>query len=112
MFECHGDDTRITEDVSVLINSKEKRAFRRMIINAPVTLLQGGQQYVGICQDLSANGMAISVSQHQLDIHQPLRVSLATCNNLLPPFEARARVIRTLEGKKGQLLALEFVPQG
>lgn len=65
-----------------------------------------------ICRDLSANGMGIAVSEHQLDINQPIRISLATNNNLLPPFEAHARIIRVLEEEIGLLLAVEFLPQG
>ena len=56
--------------------------------------------------------MGIAVSEHQLDINQPIRISLATNNNLLPPFEAHARIIRVLEEESGLLLAVEFLPQG
>lgn len=101
----------------MLTNTKERRAFARMVINAPVTVYQQQQQQQqleleGICRDLSANGMGIAVSEHQLDINQPIRISLATNNNLLPPFEAHARIIRVLEEESGLLLAVEFLPQG
>ena len=45
-------------------------------------------------------------------IHDPVlrsRVSLATSSNLLPPFEAQARIVRVLEEEDGLLLALEFL---
>lgn len=94
----------------MITSTKERRAFQRMIINAPVTIFQQQQQQVleGVCRDLSANGMGISVPEHQLDTTQPIRVSLATNNNLLPPFEAQARIIRVLEEEDGLLLAIEF----
>lgn len=38
-------------------------------------------------------------------------MSLATSSNLLPPFEAQARIVRVLEEeRRGLLLALEFLP--
>ena len=86
----------------MLTNTKERRAFARMVINAPVTVYQQQLVLEGICRDLSANGMGIAVSEHQLDINQPIRISLATNNNLLPPFEEES----------GLLLAVEFLPQG
>lgn len=94
----------------MITSTKERRAFQRMIINAPVTVVQQQQVLEGICRDLSANGMGIVVSEHQLDINLPIRVSLATHNNLLPPFEAQARIIRVLEEEAGLLLAIEFLP--
>ncbi|MGL4251817.1 MAG: PilZ domain-containing protein [Aeromonas sp.] len=96
----------------MLTNTKERRAFARMVINAPVTVHQQHLVQEGICRDLSANGMGIAVSEHMLDIAQPIRVSLATSSNLLPPFEAHARIIRELEEDEGLLLAIEFLPPG
>ncbi|MFM4648454.1 PilZ domain-containing protein [Aeromonas bivalvium] len=92
----------------MITSTKERRAFQRMIINAPVTLYQQDLILVGICRDLSANGMGILVSEHGLDLGQSIRVSLATHSNLLPPFEARARIIRELDEAEGKLLAVEF----
>ncbi|MFB2863941.1 PilZ domain-containing protein [Aeromonas sp. MdU4] len=96
----------------MLTNTKERRAFARMVINAPVTVYQQQLVLEGICRDLSANGMGIAVSEHQLDINQPIRISLATNSNLLPPFEAHARIIRVLEEEGGLLLAVEFKTLG
>ncbi|WP_439835645.1 PilZ domain-containing protein [Aeromonas enteropelogenes] len=96
----------------MITNTKERRAFQRMIINAPVTIFQQQQVLEGICRDLSANGMGIAIAEHRLDVNQPIRVSLATHNNLLPPFEAQARIIRVLEEEEGLLLAIEFQPLG
>ncbi|WP_167386752.1 PilZ domain-containing protein [Aeromonas cavernicola] len=92
-----------------MINStNERRAFQRMLINAPVTLYQQQLVLEGICHDLSANGMGVTVAEHRLDVSQPLRVSLATHSNQLPPFEAHARIIRVLEQPDGVLMAIEF----
>lgn len=96
----------------MITSTKERRAFQRMIINAPVTIFQQQLKLEGVCRDLSANGMGIAVSEHPFDITQPIRVSLATNNNLLPPFEAHARIIRVLEEDNGLLLAVEFQTLG
>ena len=92
----------------MITSTKERRDFARMVINAPVTLFQHQQVLTGICRDLSANGMGVAVNEHRFDVHQPIRINLATSNNLLPPFEAQARIVRVLEEDKGVLLALEF----
>ena len=56
-----------------------------------------------------ANGMGVEVNKHAFDLAQPIRVSLATSSNFLPPFEAQARIVRVLEEEDGLLLALEFL---
>ncbi|QFI53438.1 PilZ domain-containing protein [Aeromonas simiae] len=93
----------------MITTTKERRAFQRMIINAPVTLHQGALRQVGICRDLSANGMGIFIEESGLDESLPLSVSLATGSNLLPPFEAQARIIRIGEEAGGYQVAVEFV---
>ncbi len=93
----------------MITSTKERRAFQRMVINAPVTLYQHELVLEGICRDLSANGMCVEVNEHGFDPDQPVRVSLATSSNLLPPFEAQARIVRVLEEEQGLLLALEFL---
>ncbi|MBV7416069.1 PilZ domain-containing protein [Aeromonas sp. sia0103] len=92
----------------MITSTKERRAFARMLINAPVTLFQHQQVLEGICRDLSANGMGVEVNEHGFDPQQLIRISLATSSNLLPPFEVQARIVRVLEEEKGLLLALEF----
>ncbi len=93
-----------------MISTKERRAFQRMLINAPVTLYQQHRIQEGICRDLSANGMGIKVNEHGFNLELPIRVSLATGSNLLPPFEVQARIVRVLQEGQGLLLALEFQP--
>jgi hypothetical protein len=94
----------------VIISTKERRAFQRMIINAPITLYQGDAVLMGICRDLSATGMGILVNEHSLDLGLPIRVSLATHSNLLPPFEVQAHILRELDAEEGTLLAVAFLP--
>ncbi|MFB0953742.1 MAG: PilZ domain-containing protein, partial [Aeromonadaceae bacterium] len=44
--------------------SKERRNFMRMVVNAPVTLIQGASVVEGVCRDLSANGMSIETEKN------------------------------------------------
>lgn len=89
--------------------TKDRRAFRRMLINAPVTITQGSHSLVGICRDLSGSGMALFVDANGLDPAQPVDLSLGTCSNRLPPFRAQARIIRLDQDEEGYRLAVEFV---
>ena len=87
---------------------KERRAFMRLVIDAPVTLLLAGKPLVGVCRDLSANGMAIELSE-PVDQGVLLLVSLATASNALPPFQAQAQVIRVDAQGDGYRLGVEFL---
>ena len=87
---------------------KERRAFMRLVIDAPVTLLLAGKPLVGVCRDLSANGMAIELSE-PVDQGVLLQVSLATSSNALPPFQAQARVLRSEPVGAAYRLGVEFV---
>ena len=89
-------------------HGKERRAFMRMVVDAPVALVVAGETLDAICRDLSANGMAIEVSR-SLPEGTGLSVSLATSSNLLPPFQAQARVIRATPHEPIYRLGVEFV---
>jgi c-di-GMP-binding flagellar brake protein YcgR len=94
----------------VLIDtSKERRNFMRMVVNAPVTLIQGSHVIEGVCRDLSANGMSIEIEKNLYPEGSELQVSLATSSNLLPPFQAQARVIRVDPQGDNYRLGVEFL---
>ena len=93
----------------MLTNTKERRAFARMVINAPVTVYQQQLVLEGICRDLSANGMSIEIEKNLYLEGSELQVSLATSSNLLPPFQAQARVIRVDAQGEGYRLGVEFL---
>lgn len=84
----------------------------RMVVDAPVTLIRGSERYQGICRDLSANGMAIDASEGRYTVGELIQISLATHSNLLPPFQAEARVVRADAVDSGYLLGVEFVSVG
>ena len=90
-------------------HSKERRNFMRMVVNAPVTLIQGAHVMEGVCRDLSANGMSIEIEENLYPEGSELQVSLATSSNLLPPFQAQARVIRVDALGEGYRLGVEFL---
>ena len=93
----------------MLTNTKERRAFARMVINAPVTVYQQQLVLEGICRDLSANGMSIEIEKNLYPEGSELQVSLATSSNLLPPFQAQARVIRVDPQGDNYRLGVEFL---
>jgi hypothetical protein len=90
-------------------HSKERRTFMRMVVDAPVTVIYDGRRLAGICRDLSANGMSIEVEEEGIKEGDELLVSLATSSNLLPPFQAQARVMRAAPGDAVYRLGVEFV---
>jgi c-di-GMP-binding flagellar brake protein YcgR len=92
----------------VLID-KEKRVFMRMMVNAPVTVIQGKHRIEGICRDLSASGMSIEINEGGFAEGSELEVSLATNSNLLPPFQAHARVVRAEAEGQAYRLGVEFL---
>lgn len=81
----------------------------RMVVNAPVTLIQGSHVIEGVCRDLSANGMSIEIEKNLYPEGSELQVSLATSSNLLPPFQAQARVIRVEPQGHNYRLGVEFL---
>ena len=89
--------------------SKERRNFMRMVVNAPVTLIQGSHVIEGVCRDLSANGMSIEIEKNLYPEGSELQVSLATSSNLLPPFQAQTRVIRVDPQGDNYRLRVEFL---
>lgn len=95
----------------MLSTTRERRAFIRMVVNAPVTIIRGQERFLATCIDLSGNGMAIEVEgPYTFQDHEEFRVNLATNSNALPPFESAVRILRI--DKKGSTLVtlgVEFV---
>ena len=89
-------------------HGKERRAFMRMVVDAPVALVVAGETLDAICRDLSANGMAIEVSR-SLPEGTGLSVSLATSSNALPPFQAQAKVVRVQQVGSSHQIGVEFI---
>lgn len=93
----------------MLDHNQERRAFMRMVVDAPVCLIQGAKRLEGICRDLSATGMAIELQQDEFAVGDRLFVSLATRSNALPPFQAEAKVLRVEADGSLLRLGVEFL---
>ncbi|MCD8547775.1 MAG: PilZ domain-containing protein [Aeromonadaceae bacterium] len=93
----------------MLDHNQERRAFMRMVVDAPVCLIQGAKRLEGICRDLSATGMAIELQQDEFAVGDRLFVSLATRSNALPPFQAEAKVLRVEADGPLLRLGVEFL---
>lgn len=92
--------------------NKEKREFRRMVMDAPVTLIHQHDRVEAICRDLSASGMAFEVKDKAFQAGDEIEVSLATASNRLPPFQAKAKVVHVVQVSGGQRVGVEFVSVG
>lgn len=77
----------------------EKRDFIRMRINSQVDILHAGNEYRGICKDLSGAGMLIETAQ-TFEVGTQLQISIATEGDKHPPFNATAEVSRVEAGKQ------------
>ena len=71
----------------------EKRDFIRMKINTQLSIRQGGQDYQGICKDLSGAGMSVETNQ-SFEVGSELEVSIAQQGETHLPFNATATVTR------------------
>ncbi|GAA4502255.1 PilZ domain-containing protein [Pseudaeromonas paramecii] len=93
----------------MLDHNQERRTFMRMVVDAPVCLIQGAKRVDGICRDLSATGMAIELPEDEFAVGDRLYVSLATSSNALPPFQAEAKVLRVEADGHLFRLGVEFI---
>jgi hypothetical protein len=90
----------------------EKRDFIRMTIDAKVTLRYQGQEFEGVCHDLSSTGMQIRTDATAA-VDDVLSVHLPSPSPLLDPLDVDAKVIRIDMGATGERilgLATTLVP--
>ena len=78
----------------------EKRDFIRMRINSAVQVRHNGQEFEGVCKDLSGAGMLIQTEQ-LLDVGSELEVSIKQDGESQLPFKANAVVSRTESNTDG-----------
>ncbi|WP_221075943.1 PilZ domain-containing protein [Agarivorans aestuarii] len=76
-----------------MIGEANKRAFHRMLIDAELRIVVGQQRYAGLCKDLSATGMGISVKDVKLAIGDEVEVALS--GEGVAPFSAKGKVVRS-----------------
>ena len=74
----------------------EKRDYIRMRINSAVHIRQAGNEYEGICKDLSGAGMLVETNQ-AFEIGSTLEISIDQKVETHLPFNATAEVSRVDE---------------
>lgn len=75
----------------------EKRDFIRMRINSPVYISQDGNDYTGVCKDLSGAGMLIETS-HEFTVGANVGIAIPQQSETHLPFNAVAEVSRVEAG--------------
>ncbi len=97
----------------MLTTTRERRAFMRMVVDAPVTLIRNGEYMLATCRDLSATGMSIEADNvGSFTEGEVIKVSLSTNSNTLPPFVADAIIMRAEKTGKIYQLGVEFLSIG
>ncbi|WMN60389.1 PilZ domain-containing protein [Pseudoalteromonas xiamenensis] len=89
---------------------EDKRRFMRMNVNtqATITVLDTGQKLQAHCQDLSATGMSLLVSE-PVEVNAMLEVYIDSSGSTTPPLSAHARVLRvTQEGDGEYIVGVEI----
>ena len=92
----------------MLITQDDRRAFRRMAIEADVKITKDSQNLKGICKDLSSTGMSIQLTDLSLQAEDEISIRLDTKNSSFPPLIADAKVLRVSEVDGCYIAAIEF----
>lgn len=78
----------------------EKRNFIRMKINSKVVINHEGNEFEGICKDLSGAGMLIETTE-MFNLGDELDVSIQQKGETHLPFNAKVEVSRISKGDDG-----------
>ena len=82
----------------------EKRDFHRMQVNSEIEITDGnGQQFRGLCRDLSGTGMQIAVDRPVPEGSEFSTLMPSPSENY-PPFETNIKVLRCSPEGEGFLL--------
>lgn len=84
---------------------EDKRRFMRMNINADatVTVLETGFKQGAKCQDLSATGMSLVVSE-PIDVNAMLEIHIDSSGSNVMPLVAHAKVLRVRQEQDGEYI--------
>lgn len=93
----------------MLITQDDRRAFRRMAVEADVKITKNDQNLNGICKDLSSTGMSVQMADLSLQADDEILIELDTKHSGFPPLIADAKVVRVLEGDACYVAAIEFI---
>lgn len=82
----------------------EKRDFHRMQVNTEITISDAqGNQYTGVCKDLSGTGMQLLLDK-TIPLGTQLHTVLPSSNDQFPPFETTIEVLRCEPAEDGFLI--------
>ncbi|MGK0498791.1 MAG: hypothetical protein ACJAYG_000422 [Oceanicoccus sp.] len=81
----------------------EKRNFIRMKINSDVIMTVIGEQYRGVCKNLSGTGMSIETS-NSFEQNTQLELSIAQQGETHLPFNARGQISRVEKVSEGRYM--------
>ena len=82
----------------------EKRDFHRMQVNSEIDITDSqGNNFKGVCRDLSATGMQLYVEQ-EVAVGEELQTLLKPSSDQFPPLETVCEVIRCEAEGDGFLL--------
>ncbi|WP_419149345.1 PilZ domain-containing protein [Pseudoalteromonas 'SMAR'] len=90
--------------------NEDKRRFMRMTVEAVATIteLESGQQYQGVCQDLSATGLSVAVNE-PIEANTMVDIFIDSSGEMIQPLHAHANVIRCTQEQEGQwIVGLEI----
>lgn len=76
-----------------VMNDFDKRSFRRMNINSPVSIEHAGQTYQGVCLDLSSTGMSVSMDEIAINEGDDIAITLGAGQSQ-SPLCADGKVLR------------------
>ena len=93
----------------MLITNDERRIFRRMAIEAAVTVTLGDADLQGTCKDLSSTGMSIQLIEANLNPGDQIQVRLDTRDSRFPPLDVEAKVLRVRDQNGVYIVATEFL---
>jgi hypothetical protein len=87
----------------------EKRDFHRMRVDAHIHITDSqGESVVGICRDLSATGMQLSISR-PFTLGETLRTRLESAGGPTSALETECEVIRCEATDDGYLLGVTII---
>lgn len=84
---------------------EDKRRFMRMNINADarVTVLETGFKLAAKCQDLSATGMSLVVTE-PMDVEAMVEIHIPSSGANVAPLVAHAKVLRVRQEQDGEYI--------
>lgn len=83
--------------------NEDKRRFMRMSVDAvaKLTELESGKVHQGVCHDLSATGLSVTVSD-PIEANSTVDIFIDSSGDMIQPLSAHATVIRCSQEQDDQ----------